>query len=362
VSEPGATDPLVQRILDGQAPRHVRSAAARGALPIPRTALVRLFVHLVGDAEESIRLEAEASLRGLSHEALLEVFDDPQCAPEVLAHFARHALRNEPLAERIAFHPQVPLEALATLAASGSGEVIDLVLTNQERLLAQPELLDHVSRNPALRADQRGRLLELLDRASRVQERVLGDSASEFEAAARLLDVDVGELFAASEIADGEEFENSEDVAIRSAYRKILLLNTAQKAILAMKGGREERMILVRDTNKLVALSVLRNPRMREEDAEAIARMRSVSDEVLRQLGTNREWNKSYSVASALVNNPRTPQGVTMNLLGRLQNQDLKQLLANHDVPELIRRMAKRTLDTRTQARHSGIGPARKRS
>ena len=37
------------------------------------------------------------------------------------------------------------------------------------------------------------------------------------------------------------------------------------------------------------------------------------------------------------------------NFVPRLQNQDLKKVVSSKDVPELIRRMAKRTLDTRTQ-------------
>jgi hypothetical protein len=123
----------------------------------------------------------------------------------------------------------------------------------------------------------------------------------------------------------------------------------AQKAVLAMRGGREERMILIRDTNRLVALGVLRNPRIVEEEVESMARMRNVTDEVLRQIGQNREWTKNYGVISTLVNNPRTPQGIAMNFVPRLHNQDLKRLGSSKDVPELIRRMAKRTLEVRTQ-------------
>lgn len=349
---------LVQRILAGQAPLPVRSAAARGALPLPRATLARLWVALRQDTEDSVRAEAESSLKGLGSEATTEVLVDPTCAPEVLEYFARLATRNEALAERIAFHPSVPAVALEVLGAQGNAAVIELVLTNQERLLSQPELLDHISVNPALRADQRGRILELLDRAlrQRDRQRAEGDEAgTEFEETARLLDIDVGELFAFSEILDAEELEKAEDPKIRDAYRRILTLNTAQKAILAMKGGREERMILIRDTNKIVALSVLRNPRISEDDVESIARLRSVTDEVLRQIGTHRDWVKSYAVAIALVRNPRTPQGVSMNLVSRLQNQDLKRLSGNHDVPELIRRMAKRTLDTRKQGSGSGV-------
>ena len=185
-----------------------------------------------------------------------------------------------------------------------------------------------------------------------IDENAGGDPLSEeLKEAARLLQVDIGELYAASEILGGEEFEQSDDPEIRGAYERILMLNVAQKAVLAMRGGREERMILVRDTNKLVALGVLRNPRMTEDDVESIARMRNVSDEVLRQLGQNREWTKSYAIISTLVNNPRTPQGISTNFVPRLQTQDLKRLSRSRDVPELIRRMAKRTLGVRMQQR-----------
>jgi len=350
-------DPIVRKILAGEAQTALRSAAARGALPLPRTALVRLYVALREDDDEQVRSEAEASLAGLDEPAIVEVLADAECAPEVLEFFAPRAIKQENIAERIAFHPAVPAAALSLLAAQGNSKVIDLVLTNQQRLLTQHDLLDQLTSNPALRADQRGRILELLDRLMRARESSgpddddaeSGDVTAEMEEAARLLHVDVGELFAASEILGGEEFEDAADVQVRTAYHRILTLNTAQKAILAMRGGREERSILVRDTNKLVSLAVLRNPRINDDDVEMFARLRNITTDVLRDIGLNREWLKSNSIVIALVNNPRTPPSVSTNLVSRLQNQELKKLLTNHDVPELIRRMARRTHDLRTQ-------------
>jgi len=212
--------------------------------------------------------------------------------------------------------------------------------------------------NPALRAEQRGRILELLERASKLEERDAEAARqapdadvedADLEETARLLDVDVGDLLSYSEIVDGEEFAESEDPEIRNTYQKIITLNTAQKAILAMKGGREERMILIRDTNKVVALAVLKNGRITEQEVESIARMRNVSDEVLRLVGSNREWTKNYPVILSLINNPRTPQRISSNFITRLTNRDLKNLYMSRDIPELIRRMARRTHDTRTQ-------------
>ncbi len=125
--------------------------------------------------------------------------------------------------------------------------------------------------------------------------------------------------------------------------------NETQKAILAIKGGREERTILIRDTNRLVALAVMKNPRMPEGEVEAIAGMRNVREEVLRTIGATREWTKNYAVALALVRNPRTPPGISTNFITRLNNKDLKFLSKDKNVPEIVRRMAKKNSDLRQQ-------------
>ena len=358
MSQSHAVEVLIHRIEGGQAPLPLRQAAARGALPLPRPVLARLFVHLQQkDLDEGVRAAAKASLDGLGPDALVEILGEPECAPEVLRHFASKAARDASLAERLAFHPAVPNEVLAVLAAEGNATVLDLVLTNQQRLLTAPGLLDRLTTNPALRPDQRGKILDILDRLSR-EPTVGADPRADAailledlppEEAARLLDVDVGELFAASEILGGDEFERSEDPEVRSAYQRILRLSPGQKAMLAMKGGREERMILIRDTNKVVALSVLKNPRLTDQDVDEVARMRNVSEEVLRAVGANREWAKRYAVMLSLVKNPRTPQSISVNFVARLGVKDVKDLSRDKNVPELVRRMAKRTHELRTQ-------------
>ena len=63
---------IVGRILDGQAPANVRAAAARGALPLPRTTLVRLQVFLLKDPDEEIRKSAKQALEGLDSETIKE--------------------------------------------------------------------------------------------------------------------------------------------------------------------------------------------------------------------------------------------------------------------------------------------------
>ena len=87
-----------------------------------------------------------------------------------------------------------------------------------------------------------------------------------------------------------EERDQTEKV---SAVQKIYRLNTAEKLITALKGSREERAILIRDPNRLVATAVLGSPRLTEAEVESISGMKSVSDEILREIGHHREWTKT---------------------------------------------------------------------
>jgi hypothetical protein len=124
--------------------------------------------------------------------------------------------------------------------------------------------------------------------------------------------------------------------------QRLYRLNAADKVITALKGTREERAILVRDPNRIVAAAVLGSPKVTDSEIEAFAAMKSVSDQVLRQIGTHKEWTKRYGVVSSLVRNPRTPVGVALTMVPRLNTRDMKAVAVDKNVPEVIRRHAQR--------------------
>ena len=128
--------------------------------------------------------------------------------------------------------------------------------------------------------------------------------------------------------------------------QRLYRLNTAEKVITALKGSREERAVLVRDPNRLVASAVLGSPRMTDAEVEAFAGMRNVSDEVLRQIGNNRDWTKRYGVMASLVKNPRTPLGISLGMVSRLNPRDLKGLANDRNVSEVLRRQAQKFTST----------------
>ena len=125
-------------------------------------------------------------------------------------------------------------------------------------------------------------------------------------------------------------------------------MNVKDRMKLAMKGDREARSILIRDSNRMVATAVIHNPRVTDQEVENIAAMRTVADEVLRLIGLNRTWARSYPVIHNLVRNPRTPVPTVLSTLPRIRTKDLKNLTQNRNVPEATRRQAQRLSDARS--------------
>jgi len=132
-----------------------------------------------------------------------------------------------------------------------------------------------------------------------------------------------------------------------SLYQRIQRMTVADKVQFAMKAGKDGRSLLLKDPNRQVSLAVLSSPKITEDEIVLIAQSRNVSDDILRSVGKNREWLKNYSVLYALVNNPKTPPGISLPLLTMVKAKDLTLLAKNRNVSEAIRSGAHRLLQAK---------------
>ena len=121
-------------------------------------------------------------------------------------------------------------------------------------------------------------------------------------------------------------------------------LPIVERMKLAMKGSREQRAQLVRDSNRMVATAVLSSPKLTDSEVETFVKMGNVSEDVLRIIGMNRNWLKNYGVMLGLVKNPKTPPGVSMQLLHRLNEKDVKMIAVDRNVPEALRMVARKMM------------------
>ena len=140
---------------------------------------------------------------------------------------------------------------------------------------------------------------------------------------------------------DDPELED-ETLDKESVVQKLQKMNFPQRLRAAVKGSKEIRMILVRDTNKMIAAAAMSSPKMTEQDVEGIAGMGAVSEDVLRMIARKRAWMKSYKITLRLCKNPKTPLAISLNLLQRITEKDLAQMGADRNIPEPLRIAARK--------------------
>jgi hypothetical protein len=356
MAETRATNPLVAQFRRGGVARDLRLMAAQGLLPLKPEDLLELWTGLVADEDEAVRVAAEGSLKAFPAAELLPILKSRETPVPVLSWAVSNRAEAE-LREATLQNTALPDETIEKLAPTLPQALAELVVINQTRLLRSTTMLVAIESNAGLSNDQKRRLRELRE-TFRIGEQpapaapapapVAPPPAAEEPATAEPEPepelAPTGDIFMTEDEAivrylSEEERQQTEKV---SAVQKIYRLNTAEKLITALKGSREERSILIRDPNRLVASAVLGSPRITEAEIESITAMKNVSDQVLRQIGNHREWTKKYTVLNNLVRNPRTPIGLALTMVPRLNPRDIKAVAVDRNVPEPVRKQAQK--------------------
>ena len=148
---------------------------------------------------------------------------------------------------------------------------------------------------------------------------------------------DIDETGLGIEIPQGDEEQKQ-----LTFMERLSTMTVPEKMKCAMKGTREMRAILIRDPNRLVASAVLSCPKVNPAEVEAFAKMGNVSEDILRTIAKSRAWTKAYGVVHSLVKNSKTPVAISMTLMQRLTESDVKKISTDRNVPEALRLAARK--------------------
>jgi len=401
-SEITSANPVVRAVIDGTAPRPAQVAASRGILPLPQTDLLEILVNFYEGSDDELKENARQTLSSQSTASLDSILRSAEAAPNVLSYFAAQEHLPAAVYEAILVNSRTPSSSVAAFARkTTSGELLELISLNQQLLIQDPSIIEAIVSNPHRTSEAERRAAET-KREFFEKERGAQQIANELRAqgkvaAAEFIEqAEFGEDMEASglsaedamllaahiEVLDREtddswlgleyieeiyeeteaqrkaifdkilgEMQNEEEEVPGeriSMLNRILRMGVKDRVKLGMKGDREARNILIRDPNKLVSSAVVNNPRITEQEIETIAAMRSISEDILRQIAVNRQWSRSYNVQHSLVRNPRTPIANAMTIMSRLQLRDLTALSKNRNVSDAVRRHAIRLLANRT--------------
>ncbi len=349
--------------------------AAKGMVPLkPEDLLVALFF-LSFDPLPEVQEAANKAIHELP--VALASSTVPKIeAPDVLDFYAKAGLPDE-VVERIITSKRVSDETLMHVGRTGGRMLVDIVSQNQERLIDNPKITTALLENPKMDIDIRARVIEfrhiflgikddrppapaaktatLAEAGDDVEMLELDDDAiSEAKPGSEeFVDMDFPEEFTSEpESPEGEEKEKEVDLmelAKTNIYAAIAKMNIAQKMRLASLGNKSCRALLVRDPNRLVSMSVMKNPQLTETEIEAFAGDKNVDPFVLGSIGLSKSYSKAYGVRLALVNNPKAPLDIGMKFLNTLMPSDQKDVSKNKNASAAIRGAAKRILQMREE-------------
>jgi hypothetical protein len=391
-----STNPAVQAIIGEAAPHQARLAAASGLLPLPQSDLLEVLVALRQSEDAEIATAARTTLDSQDAEDLLAAAKSDETPVAVLDYLATLSQNSRHIHEAVVLNKNTSDQAIAGLAASASdGSLLEMIALNQQRLVRFPKIIDAIlansDRSPEAERRARETKQEFFEKERGAQQiaqelRTRGQTAAaEFFESADLTeglsvqdawmlaehievsDADLDNSWLPSERFEELKAETPEELAANfkrvieyerlegevpaervTLIRRLMFMNAKDRVKMAMKGDREARGILIRDSNRVVATAVIHNPRLTDQEVENIAAMRTVADEVLRLISLNRNWARSYSIIHNLVRNPRTPLPTVISTLPRIRTKDLKQLSQNRNVSEAARRQALRLSEARS--------------
>ena len=391
---------LLDLIRNSEIPFNLMHSAARGSLAVPPEEMIEILVYLALH-HKLFGEQARLTLAGWDEKASLAAAADPNTSAEVLGYFISRENLRPVLLPALAENPSVSEEAVAELAVAGPRSAIEALLTS-ERVLNSPRLLHALESNVKLRPKELaevGKRLAALGGAPLVPPPASEVDAADVEASEEALDGTVAQYL----LEHAAELEAEEDKPFRpigmehedllaeatgaveaqagagnsgpnaeapksaaerstaaaaaharkhppsgheerrdSALQRISKLDIKSRISLAMRGSKEDRSILIRDSTKLVAAAVLDSPKVSETEVEGFATQKNVLDSVLRAIPLKRRFAKNYSIVRNLVYNPRTPIDASLPLVKGLLVHDLKNLMENKEVSDTIRKTALR--------------------
>ena len=286
---------------------------------------MELLAILAADTDQIIREMAAGALLTQPLPIVLTALARPDAAPEVFAYCAAEFPRRPGVADALGKNPACPIEVLRPVVRYLSTTALQDLFEDLDRLSTSPALVAALIASEALSAEQRSQLLELQKE-----------------------ELDPQEAFKDAADAAGPDAAKRETL-----LQKLSRMRVAERVQLALKGTREERMMLSRDPSKVVQRAVLQSPQLSEQEVEGFAGMASLSDEILRLIANNRKYRRNYTIVRNLMFNPKTPLEVTLHMLPNITAQDLKLLMGNKNVPDTLRTSAMRLHRVRTQGRDS---------
>ncbi|UCH92738.1 MAG: hypothetical protein JSV88_20915 [Candidatus Aminicenantes bacterium] len=342
-------NPIVRKIVSGEAKPEMLDLLIAKQLPFTEEEYLESLVFVIKD--ERLKSGAMEQLKNIPGSTKSNYIEKSHANHRAAYFIILEALsrKNSNLVAKAILNQALPYEFLVKIAEKADASQLELLLDNQIKLIAYPEIMEVMEKNPKITNYIKGKIKEIREFY------LLEDKAEEIPAEEVLEDVkEVIVREQQQKQEEGMETEEKEeeeeelgdlrdDVLEEKALTTLQEINNmsiSDRIKLAFTGAKTHRMILVKDPNKMVALSVLESPKITIDEVVILAKNKSIATDIIGRVARNREWIKNYSVIVELVQNPKTPVKSALSFINRLHLRDLKLLSHNKNTNPVIREFA----------------------
>jgi hypothetical protein len=361
-----------QKHVDPNAPPPLRMMGAKALVPMGAKEMATALYMLTFDPDAAIRDTAAKSAAGLPDRILSVALRDETVEPPVLDHYAEVFGAKDEYLEMLVLNASTSDATVQRITARASERILEIVAQNQLRMLRHADIVRALVTNRAARPStvdsicdfcvRSGLSLEDLPAFRAARRRIHGGTEQDEELAKKVAaqqhvaefqaEAALEQMGATSpdgeerDVAPGSAEEQAQEEKKLSITQQIMKLGVAKKIEWAnKKGNREVRAILLRDPNKLVQLAVIQSARITEGEIAKVALSRTAPQEVLQYIYNNRQLMKNYQIKLNLINNPKTPVGVSMRFLSNLRMAEVKAVAKNKNVPHGLANAAKKMVE-----------------
>jgi hypothetical protein len=345
----------IQKVLGEGAPLPAQLMAAKGIIPgaKPHEIVIAIAV-LSGRDDEKVRDAAFTTL-GKLPPPILNGALTADLPASVIAMLAAPYASNHEVVEKLLRMPRISRDALEVLAGAADERAGELIATNEELMLKHPTVIEKLYMNKRVRMSTADRLIELCVRngvelsipafkeAAIAIKNELIVEPSEEPTYDDVLFRETQEAAAKLELSDDEDTHEVDDEGeeqvkekVKPLYARLAEMTVSQRIRCATLGSAAERLLCVRDSNRLVAAAAAKSPLLKEPEAVQISASRIVSEDVLRILAMNKDFVRNYQIKLNLVSNPRTPFSFSSRLVPMLRESELKMLSKSKNVTGAI--------------------------
>ncbi len=357
--------PPARKAIAPDTPLPLKMMAAKGVLPGAKPADVITVVVILGQSDvQEIAQTARATLKNIPKSMLDAALGNQLVAP-VLSALVEQFYEKPEVVEKLLRQSLITGSSLEFLAEHATERIGELIATNEQQMLANPRVIEKLYMNKRVRMSTADRLIELAVRnhielgipafkeaAAAIKFELIPEPTPEptydddlfkdTERVAKEIGADSIEDDTHEVDEEGAEILKNQFIPL---YQQIARMTVTQKIRRAMLGTAAERLLLIRDSNRLVSAAAAKSPLLRENEAVLISSSRSVSDDVLRIIAMNREFTRSYQIKYNLVVNPRTPFSFAARLIPHLRDSDLKSLMKSKNVGSSVIQAIHQQLD-----------------